>query len=148
MGTTCLIRWSVVLLVADDQRSYFMTNCHLPPVGVLLSFVRGLLVLCLRLATLSTSRYSGSSVSPTWRSDSYRGHVYPSSVAFYSRCISIVWESQFTYLAPPSFFLFGNTFCDMRKFFTRGHREAGPAEKIWLKNLRPSESWLGGNDCL
>ena len=43
MGTNCLIRCGVVLLVADDQRSYFMTNGNLPPVGVRLSFVRGLL---------------------------------------------------------------------------------------------------------
>ena len=33
MATNCLIRCSVVLLVADDQRSFFMTNGHLPPVG-------------------------------------------------------------------------------------------------------------------
>ena len=64
MGTNCLIRCGVVLLVADEQRSYFMTNGHLPPVGVRLSFVRGLSVLRPWLATLSVSRYSGSSVSP------------------------------------------------------------------------------------
>ena len=33
MGTNCLIWCGVVLLVADDQRSFFMTNGHLPPVG-------------------------------------------------------------------------------------------------------------------
>ena len=33
MGTSCLIRCVVVLLLADDQRSSFMTNGHLPPVG-------------------------------------------------------------------------------------------------------------------
>ena len=43
MGTNCLIWCGVVLLVADDQRSYFMTNGHLPPVGMRLSFVHGLL---------------------------------------------------------------------------------------------------------
>ena len=41
MGTICLIRCGVVMLVADDQWSSFMTNGHLPPVGVRLSFVRG-----------------------------------------------------------------------------------------------------------
>ena len=41
MGTNCLFQCGVVLLVANDQRSYFMTNGHLPPVGVRLSFVRG-----------------------------------------------------------------------------------------------------------
>ena len=56
MGTNCFIRCGVVLLVADYQRSYFMTNSHLPPVGVRLSFVRGLSVLRLRLATLAVSR--------------------------------------------------------------------------------------------
>ena len=40
MGTNCLIRCCRVLLVTDDQRSSFMTNGHLPPVGVRLSFVR------------------------------------------------------------------------------------------------------------
>ena len=51
MGTSCLIRCGVVLLLADDQRSYFMTNGHLPPLGehvcpsstARLSLVRGLL---------------------------------------------------------------------------------------------------------
>ena len=71
MGTNFLIRCGVVLLVADDQQSYFMTNGHLPPVWVRLSFVRGLSVLHPRLATLTVSRYSGSSVSPTWRFASY-----------------------------------------------------------------------------
>ena len=33
MGTNCLILCGVVLLVADDQRSYFMTNVNLPHVG-------------------------------------------------------------------------------------------------------------------
>ena len=33
MVTNCLIQYGDVLLVADDQRSYFMTNGHLPPVG-------------------------------------------------------------------------------------------------------------------
>ena len=41
MGTNCLIWCGVVLLVAYDQRSSFMTNGHLLPVGVRLSFVRG-----------------------------------------------------------------------------------------------------------
>ena len=73
MGTNCLIRCGVVLLVADEQRSYFMTNGHLPPVGVRLSFVRGLSIFRPWLATLAVSQYSGSSVSPTWRSASYGG---------------------------------------------------------------------------
>ena len=30
---------------------------------------------------------------------------------------------------PPSFFVFGGGFCDMRAFCTRGYREAGPVEK-------------------
>ena len=55
MGTNCLIRCGVVLLVADDQRSSFMTNGHLPPVGVRLSFVRGMSVLRPWLATLAVS---------------------------------------------------------------------------------------------
>ena len=42
MVTNFLIRCGVVLLVADDQRSSFMTNIHLRPVGVCLSFVRRL----------------------------------------------------------------------------------------------------------
>ena len=33
MGTYCLTRYGVVLSVADDRRSSFMTNGHLPPVG-------------------------------------------------------------------------------------------------------------------
>ena len=41
MDTNCLIRCGVVLLVADDQRSSFMTNGHLPHVGARLSFVCG-----------------------------------------------------------------------------------------------------------
>ena len=73
MGTNCLIRCGVVQLVADDQRSYFMTNGHLPPVGVRMSLVRDSSVLRPRLATLAVSQYSGSSVSPTWRSASYGG---------------------------------------------------------------------------
>ena len=101
MGTNWLIWCGVVLLVADDQRSSFMTNVHLPPVGVLLSFVCGLSVLRPRLATLDVSRYYGSSVYPTWRSDSYEGFVCPSSVVFYACCISIVWDSQLPYLAHP-----------------------------------------------
>ena len=64
MVTNCLIHCGVVLLVADDQRSYFMTNGHLPPVGVRLSFVRGMSVLRPWLGTLAVSRYSGSSVYP------------------------------------------------------------------------------------
>ena len=52
-----------MLLVADDQRSSFMTNGHLPPVGVRLSFVRGMSVLRPWLAKIAVSRYSGSSVS-------------------------------------------------------------------------------------
>ena len=64
MGTHCLIRCGVVLLVADDQRSSFMTNGHLPPVGVRLSFVHVMSVLRPWLATLAVSRYSGSYVSP------------------------------------------------------------------------------------
>ena len=99
MGTNCLIRCGVVLLVADDQRSYFMTNGHLSPMGVRLSFVRGSSVLRPQLAALSISQYSGSSVSPTWRSASYGGLVYPSSVVCYARCILIIWESRFPYLA-------------------------------------------------
>ena len=99
MGTNCLIRCGVVLLVADDQRSSFMTNGHLPPVGVRLSFVHGSSVLHPRLATLAVSRYSGSSVSHTWRSASYGGLVFPLSEVRYIRCVSIVWESQFPYLA-------------------------------------------------
>ena len=43
MGTNCLIWCGIVLLVDDDQRSSFMTNGYLPPVGLRLSFVRGLL---------------------------------------------------------------------------------------------------------
>ena len=45
MGTNCLIQCGVVLLVADDQQSSFMTNGHLQPAGVRLSFVYGLSVL-------------------------------------------------------------------------------------------------------
>ena len=41
MGTNCLIRGGVVLLVADDQRSSFMNNGHLLHMGVRLSFVCG-----------------------------------------------------------------------------------------------------------
>ena len=92
MGTNCLIWCGVVLLVADDQRSYFMTNGHLPPVG-------GTSVLLPRLSTLAVSRYSRSSVSPTWQSASYGGLVFLSSVVRYARCISIVWEPWFPYLA-------------------------------------------------
>ena len=33
MGTNFLIQCGVVMLVADDQRSFFMTNGHLPHVG-------------------------------------------------------------------------------------------------------------------
>ena len=73
MGTNFLIRCDFVLLVADEQRSYFMTNGHLPPVGVRLSFVRGMSVLRPWLATLAVSRYSGIFVSPTWRSAYLRG---------------------------------------------------------------------------
>ena len=91
MGTNCLIRCRVVLLMADDQQSYFMTNGHLPPVGVHLSFVRGLSVLCPCLATLAVSRYSGSSVSPTWQSASYRGLICPSFMVRYARFMIIVW---------------------------------------------------------
>ena len=73
MGTNFLIRCDFVLLVADEQRSSFMTNGHLPPVGVRLSFVRGMSVLRPWLATLAVSQYSGSSVSPTRRSASLQG---------------------------------------------------------------------------
>ena len=64
MGTNCIIWCGVVLLVADYQWSSFMTNVHLPSMGVRLSFLRGMSVLCPWLATLAVSRYSGSSVSP------------------------------------------------------------------------------------
>ena len=40
---------------------------------------------------------------------------------------------------PPSFFIFGDGFCDMCTFFTRGYREAGPVEK----NLVGKTSSLG-----
>ena len=43
MGTNFLLWCGIVLLVDDDQRSSFMTKGHLLPVGVRLSFVRGLL---------------------------------------------------------------------------------------------------------
>ena len=99
MGNNCLIRFCVVLLVADDQRSYFMTNGHLPPGGGRLSFVCGSSVLRPRLATLAVSRYSGSSVSPTWRSASYGGLVCPSFEVHYARCISMFWEFRLPYLA-------------------------------------------------
>ena len=52
MGTNCLIRCGVVLLVDDDQQSSFMTNGHLPPVG-------GVSVLCPWLVCpLSAARYA------------------------------------------------------------------------------------------
>ena len=73
MGTNCLIWCGVVLLVADDQHSSFMTNGHLPPVGARLSFVCGSSFLRMRLAKLAVSRYSGNSISPTWLSASYGG---------------------------------------------------------------------------
>ena len=74
MGTNCLINFGVVLLVADDQWSSFMTNGHLPPVGVRLSFVRG------------------SSVLRPWL-------VCPLYVTRYTRCILILWEFRFPHLA-------------------------------------------------
>ena len=43
---------------------------------------------------------------------------------------------------PPSFYVFADGFCDMRIFCTRGYREFGPAEKIWLENPRPLENRL------
>ena len=55
MGTNCLIWCGVVLLVADDQQSSFMTNGHLPPVGVRMPFVFGLSVCCQCLTTLAVS---------------------------------------------------------------------------------------------
>ena len=64
MSTNCLIRCGLVLLVADDQRSSFMTTSLLPPVGVRLSFVRGMSVFHPWLATLTVSRYSGTTVYP------------------------------------------------------------------------------------
>ena len=87
MGTNCLIRCGVVLLVADDQRSSFMTKGHLPRVGVRLSFVHGSSVLRPQLATLAVSRYSGSSVSPlgslppTGDSSVHRPWFAPSAVS-------------------------------------------------------------------
>ena len=41
--------------------------------------------------------------------------------------------------SPLHFFVFGDGLCDMRTFFTRGYREAGPAEK----NLVGKSSSLG-----
>ena len=40
---------------------------------------------------------------------------------------------------PPSCFVFGDGFCDMHTFFTKGYREPGPAEK----NLVGKPSFLG-----
>ena len=74
MGTNCLIWCGVVLLVAYDQRSSFMTKGHLSPVGVRLSFVRGSSVLRPRL-------------------------LCPSSAASYAPCILILWEFRFPHLA-------------------------------------------------
>ena len=74
MGTNCLIWCGVVLLVADEQRSYFMTNGNLPPVGVRLSFVRGLSFLRPML-------------------------VCPLSVTRYARCIPILCDFCFPHLA-------------------------------------------------
>ena len=99
MGTNCLIRCGVVLLVADDQRSSFMTNGHMPPMGVRLSFVRVSSVLRPRLAMLDVSWYSGSSVSPTWLSTSYGGLFFLLSVVCSIWCVWIVWDSCFPYLA-------------------------------------------------
>ena len=92
MGTSCLIRCGVVLLLADDQRSSFMTNGHL-------SYMGGSSILRPRLATLAVSRYSGRYVYHTWRSTSYGGLVCPLSEVHYARCVSIVWEPRFPYLA-------------------------------------------------
>ena len=38
---------------------------------------------------------------------------------------------------PPYFFVFGDGYCEMRTFCTRGHREAVPAEKSGKKTLVP-----------
>ena len=46
-------------------------------------------------------------------------------------------------LHPPSFFVFGYGFCDMRTFCTRGYREAGPAEKNLVE--KPSDNRRGGS---
>ena len=49
-------------------------------------------------------------------------------------------QSSLQLFSPPqSFFVFGDGFCDMRTFCTRGYRESGPAEK----NLVGKPSSLG-----
>ena len=46
--------------------------------------------------------------------------------------------SFFQLLPPPlSFFVFGDGFCDMRTFFTRGYREAGSEKKSGWETLVP-----------